>query len=84
MNAIAQDIQTHWHVIRPIFVIHTEDDYDMAVERMNNLIDEVGTDEHHPLYDLLDILGTMIHGYEKKHYPIPESNGPEMLGFFMD
>ncbi len=84
MNVIAQDIQHHWHVIRPLFVIHTEDDYDMAIERLNQLIDEVGTDERHPLYDLLDTLGTVIHAYEEQHYPIWESSGGEMLRFLMD
>ena len=84
MSVIAQDIQSHWYVIRPLFVIHTEDDYDVAVERLNHLIDEVGTDERHPLYDLLDTLGTVIHAYEEQHYPVPESSGVEMLRFFID
>ncbi len=84
MNIIGQDIQRHWQVIRPLFVISTEDDYDMAIERLNQLIDEVGAEERHPLYDLLDTLGTVIHAYEEQHYPVSESSGGEMLRFFMD
>ena len=30
------------------------------------------SDEKHPLYDLLDTLGTVIYAYEEKHYPVPE------------
>jgi HTH-type transcriptional regulator/antitoxin HigA len=49
--------------------------YDEAVGRLNGLTDEVGTDEHHPLYSLLDTLGTVIHAYEDKHYPMPKCRG---------
>ena len=84
MNVIAEDIQTHWNVIRPLFSIRNEHEYDLAVERLHTLIDEVGTDEHHPLYELLDTLGTVIHAYEEKQYPMPECSGIEMLQFLME
>ena len=70
MSVIAKDIQTHWRVVQPILSIRNEEDYDRAVLTLNRLIDEVGTDETHPLYELLDVLGTMIHAYEEKHHPI--------------
>ena len=35
------------------------------------LLDEVGTDEQHPLYTLLDILGTLIYAYDEGHHPLP-------------
>ena len=41
--------------------IQNERDYDLALERLNGLIDEVGTDEGHPLYSLLDTLGAVVH-----------------------
>jgi HTH-type transcriptional regulator / antitoxin HigA len=84
MSAMTQKLQPHWKVLRPWFAIRTEKDYDRAVKRLNQLLDEVGTDEHHPLYELLDTLGTLIHAYEEEHYPFPESTGAEMLQFFMD
>ena len=43
----------------------------------------VGFDESHPLYDLLDTLGTLIHAYEDRYEPIPESSGPDVLRFLM-
>lgn len=84
MSAITEDIQSHWAIISPLFSIHNEDEYDLAVERLNSLIDEVGTNEQHPLYELLDTLSTVIHAYEEKHHPIPECSGSEMLHFFMN
>ncbi|MCP4339726.1 MAG: transcriptional regulator, partial [Desulfobulbaceae bacterium] len=38
----------------------------------------------HPLYELLDTLGAVIHAYEEQHYPIPESTSGDMIQFFMD
>lgn len=84
MNIIAEDFQTHWHVVQPLFLIRNEKEYDKAVAALNELIDEVGTDEKHSLYGLLDTLGTVIHAYEDKHHPIPECSGVEMLQFLME
>ncbi len=84
MNVLTQEIQTHWMVIRPLFAIHNEHDYDVAIERLNELLDEVGTNEQHPLYELLDTLGAVIHAYEERHEPIPECTGRDMLQFFID
>ena len=56
----------------------------MAIERLNALIDEVGVNEGHPLYEFLDTLGTVIHAYEEKRYPIPECRGAEMFRFLME
>ena len=76
--------QSHWQTIQPLFAIRSEQEYDLAVERLNYLIDEVGTDESHPLYELLDTLGTLIHAYEEHHYPVPECSGAEMRRYLMD
>ena len=84
MNVLTQEIQTHWMVIRPLFAIHNEHDYDVAIERLNDLLDEVGTNEQHPLYELLDALGAVIYAYEEQHEPIPECTGRDMLQFFLD
>ena len=84
MSVIAKDIQTHWRVVQPLFSIRDEDEYDKAIATLNALIDEVGTDEQHPLYELLDTLGTVIHAYEEKHHPIPECSGVEVLKLLME
>ena len=81
---ITEDIQAYWQVIGPLFVIRNESDYDEAIEHLNELLDEVGDDERHPLYDLLDTLGTVIHAYEENHHPIPECDGIEVLQFLME
>jgi len=84
MSVAVKDIQIHWAAIRPFFSIHNEDEYDEAIERLNELLDEVGTNEKHPLYEFLDTLGTVIYAYEEQHYPIPECSGIDMFCFFME
>ena len=77
MSVITKDIQTHWRVIQPLFSIRDEDEYHKAIATLNALIDEVGTDEQHPLYELLDTLGIIIHAYEERHHPVPECDEVE-------
>jgi HTH-type transcriptional regulator / antitoxin HigA len=83
MTLNTKDLETHWASIHPLLTIHNEREYDAAVERLNELLDEVGADERHPLYSLLDTLGTLLHAYEEMHHPIPDSSGVDMLRYFM-
>jgi HTH-type transcriptional regulator / antitoxin HigA len=84
MSLLTKDVRMSWGVIRPLFSIRNESEYDRAIERLNALIDEVGTDEENPLYELLDTLGIVIHTYEEKNHAIPESNGVQMMQFLME
>ena len=52
--------------------------------RLNDLLDEVGTDENHPLYGLLDTLGTLIEAYEAEYEPLPPVSGADMLQYLME
>ena len=84
MTEISLELQQHWTAISPLLSLRNEQEYDRAVERLNGLLDEVGTDEQHPLYTLLDTLGTLIHAYEEEHHPIPECSGVDVLRFLME
>lgn len=84
MNVMTREIQNHWDAIRPILSIRDENEYDMAVARLNELLDVVGTNEAHPMYELLDTLGTLIQAYEEQRFPMPGVNGTEMLRFFIE
>ncbi len=70
--------------IRPYLTIRNEREYDLAIKRLNNFLDEIGDDERHPLYELLDTLGTLIQVYEDEHHPMPDCGGAEMLQFFLE
>jgi HTH-type transcriptional regulator/antitoxin HigA len=78
------DLQNVWTPIAPILSLRNEEDYDAAIKRLNVLVDEVGTNEQHPLYSLLDTLGTLVHTYEEQHHVVPVASGPEVLQFLID
>lgn len=84
MTILTNQIQTHWKNIAPLLTIQNEREYDDAVERINQLLDEIGENESHPLYSLLDTLGTLIQAYEEEHHPVPEVKGADVLRFLMD
>jgi HTH-type transcriptional regulator/antitoxin HigA len=50
-------------------VPHSEPEYQAAVKLLDNLVDEVGEDEQHPLSSLMDVLGVLIERYEDEHVP---------------
>lgn len=84
MSILDTTVQTHWAAIRPILTIRNKRDYDRSVKRLNSLLDEIGDNTRHPLYGLLDTLGTLIRAYEEEHEPMPECSGADMLHFLMD
>ncbi len=84
MSALTKNVAGHWAMISPLLTIRNEREYDLAVKRLNSLLDEIGDNERHPLYGLLDTLGTLIHAYEETHYPIPKRGGADMLRHFME
>ena len=53
MITLTPEIETHWLAVQPFLDIHSEAGYDQAVERLNELLDKVGANESHPLYELL-------------------------------
>ena len=48
---------------------HTEAEYERFVAMLDNLIDEVGEDETHPLASLMDVLSALIENYENANVP---------------
>ena len=84
MMVISQELQQHWTAVSSLLSIRNEHEYDLAIEHLNRLLDEVGPDEQHPLYTLLDTLGTLIHAYEEEHHPMPECSGADVLRFLME
>jgi HTH-type transcriptional regulator/antitoxin HigA len=83
MTLSTKEMQQHWTPLRGLLTIRNEREYDRAVRRLNELLDEIGDDERHPLYGLLDTLGTLLEAYEEKHHALPDVGGAEMLRYFM-
>jgi len=84
MTLLTNELQTHWANIAPLLSIRNEREYNAAVKRLNTLLDEIGDNEKHPLYSLLDTLGSLVALYEEEHYSIPYVTGADVLRFLMD
>lgn len=88
MTAIAtQELAQVWEELQalvPVAAIHNEQQYERAIETLDSLVDIIGQDETHPLYELLDTLGTLVHTYEEEHYPAPAVKGIEVFKFLME
>jgi HTH-type transcriptional regulator/antitoxin HigA len=52
-----------------VFVPHSESEYRRLVSLLDDLIDEVGEDESHPLASLMEIIGVLIQNYEDQNVP---------------
>ena len=73
MNASLELSLTHWPALsRAIFVPHSVADYERLVVLIDELVDEVGNDEAHPLASLMEVIGTLIERYEDEHVPTLE------------
>jgi HTH-type transcriptional regulator / antitoxin HigA len=84
MTLLTNQLQTYWANIGPLLTIRNEREYNAAVKRLNELLDEIGTNEKHPFYSLLDTLGTLVYAYEEEHHPIPNVSGVEVLRYLME
>lgn len=80
-----QVISKNWAKLANVLAIpRSEIDYQQRLMFLNELLDEVGDDENHPLIDLVDTLGTLIEAYEEEHYPASQATPAGVLRFLME
>ena len=68
----------------PLGVLHTKTEYDRAVAVLDDILDEIGQQETHPLADLAETLALSIEAYEDIHIPIPNASAPAILRSLME
>jgi HTH-type transcriptional regulator/antitoxin HigA len=73
-----------WKQVEPLFVINTESDYQRARKDLDELVDEIGSDENHPRAVMMDTLATLVHAWEEEHHPIPATAPRKVLAFLME
>ncbi len=56
-------------VAKILYVPHDDAEYEHLVGILDQLIDQVGEDETHPLASLMEIIGVLIEKYEDEHVP---------------
>jgi HTH-type transcriptional regulator/antitoxin HigA len=81
--SLEKTVQVWPQISEVLFVPHTEAEYERAVALLDELIDEVGEEENHPLASLMETLGTLIETYEDSHLPEPMGNPISSLQEFI-
>ena len=75
---------TVWPTVsKVVSVPHTQQQYEHAVKLLDELIDEIGGDENHPLASLMETLGTLIENYEDNHFREPAGDPISSLKHLM-
>ncbi|MED5608370.1 HTH-type transcriptional regulator / antitoxin HigA [Pseudomonas delhiensis] len=84
MSAILKQAMEHWRYVAPLLSPpQSEADYDALVATLDELLDEIGGVEGHPLAGLAARMGDLVSQYDLEHYPIPDAPGHEVLRFLM-
>ncbi len=79
------EISEKWQPLAPLLSApHTKAEYDNLSAFLDQLIDEVGNDENHPLAALMDTVGTLIEAYDKDHFPFSEGSPIGVLRYLME
>jgi HTH-type transcriptional regulator/antitoxin HigA len=65
-------------------VPRNEREYDAAVEKLGELMDEIGDNPKDHRYRLIETLAALIEAYDREHYPDQEVSGIDMLRFVME
>ena len=86
-DTLVRETQAAYRRLRrfiPLGVLRSEKDYRKAVASLDEIIDEIGENESHPLAELAEALALFIHSYEETHAKIPEAKGPDVLRSLME
>jgi HTH-type transcriptional regulator / antitoxin HigA len=85
MNSQIQKMAEVWPDIRHIFSVpHTDKEYDQLVHMLDDLTDEVGENESHPLASLMESIGALIQLYETRNLPETAGSPVNALKSLMD
>jgi len=68
MTATLKRVERAWLPIADVLRIPQNDlEYDKLVVLLDDLIDEVGEDESHPLASFMDVAGVLIENFKTQH-----------------
>jgi HTH-type transcriptional regulator / antitoxin HigA len=84
MTAELKNAIQAWPSIKGIFFVpHTLKDYKKLIKILDEIIDEVGENENHPLAPLLETIGSLAQSYEEKALPELKGNPVSVLKYLM-
>ncbi len=66
---VSQTVNNWMPLANTLYVPHNEKEYENLAALLDDLIDEVGEDESHPLASLMEVVGVLIEKYEDENVP---------------
>lgn len=87
MTAALEKVASAWKAlgkVAPLGPIKSKAQYNELVKLSEQLIEEIGHKQGHPLEGLLYIVGDLLRAYDEKRHPIPEASPVEVLSFLME
>lgn len=82
----AEQLSTAWDKFQKttnIKPIRNEEQYEFMLTRLDTLWDLTRGDEDHPLWDLCELVGNLVHAYEDANHPSTDVKGVDALRFLM-
>ena len=67
----------------PLGPLRGKKEYDRAVGLLDDILDEIGEDEKHPMADLADAISVFVEKYEAEHVPVSGAKPGAVLKFLM-
>lgn len=82
-----KQLQTSWTGLTnqiPLRPIRTKEDFTAIKSLADQLCDEVGDNENHPLFSLFDVVMVLIQNWEENHVVIPDVEPREVLRYLLN
>lgn len=84
MTVTARNIINTWPKVSGVLrVPHTRVEYDRLLGLLDELTDEVGNDEGHPLSSLMETIGVLVGDFEERNYRMKDTGGIAALRYLM-
>ena len=78
-------VRNVWPEVKDLLSVpHSDKQYKKLLKALDELIDEVGNNERHPLAPLMETVGNLIEEYEKDNFESIESDPVEVLKYLME
>lgn len=82
-SVLEKKLGSAWKTVGPMLTVDSPASYKHACRLLDDLTDEIGDDERHPLAGLMDTLGTLIEAWEAAHQPVPAAAPGQVLALLM-
>lgn len=82
-TVLEKKLSSAWKQVGPMLSVDSPASYKHACRLLDDLTDEIGDNEKHPLAGLMATLGTLIEAWEAEHQPVPQASPRQVLAYLM-